>query len=421
MANLVTPPLIAPPDTVDIDVAFYDKTEEESLQNSKLSSIFKGLPRSITVPTPDFCAYFLYYKLRPLVSEFSSHAEVAKKWYQALVEFDGQVGFGDKSIHALSLKGTSTGTIERLGEAVGLSVASNLHGLHHADWARIPKGNTKTADFRRNIASDSVHIIELENKGSITASVAMKSTSISNHKTSIKKKKQELRANAAEKTVMYGTIAVLDDQTNSVARCWLVDPPSSALDDPRQFKILSRLEFITELISLIGPRSTLAASLQTRMSSLSKLPDITPLDRVSLRRGNGDEYTYEANNIDDHNLWFAGKTVVTDRSAGGQINIVRPDMMFFIGIREELVVYAAQQNFGEIASYGFKSESLTKTLACVVPKGRFDSTFVRYLDISKIELRKFGAYVRFQIPALLHYTQSGLVFGAVEVPEAWRK
>jgi hypothetical protein len=421
MANLVTCTIEAPPDTIEIEVAFYDKTEEESLKKSGLSNIFNKLPSRITVPTPDFCAYYLYYKLRPHVPGFCNHSEVAKKWCQALFEFDGQVGFGDKSIHALSLKGNSNGTIEQIGEAVGLSVASNLHGLHHGDWARIPKGNTKTADFRRNIASDSVHIIELENKGSIATSIAMKSPSISNHKNSIKEKKQELRANASEKTVMYGTIAVLDDQTNSVARCWLVDPPSSALDDPRQFKILSRLEYISELISLLGPRSTLAASLQTRMSSLSTLPDITPLDRVSLRRGNGDEYTYEANTIDDHNPWFAGKTVVTDRSAGGQINMVRPDMMFFIGIREELVVYASEQNFDEIASYGFKSESVTKTLACVVPKGRFDSTFDRYLDISKVNLRKFGAYVRFQIPALLHYTQSGLVFGAVEVPEAWRK
>jgi hypothetical protein len=421
MANLVTCTIEAPPDTIEIEVAFYDKTEEESLKKSGLSNIFNKLPCRITVPTPDFCAYYLYYKLRPHVPGFCNHAEVAKKWHQALFEFDGQVGFGDKSIHALSLEGTSNGTIEQLGEAVGLSVASNLHGLHHGDWARIPKGNKKTADFRRNIASDSVHIIELENKGSIATSIAMKSPSISNHKNSIKEKKQELRANASEKTVMYGTIAVLDDQTNSVARCWLVDPPSSALDDPRQFKILSRLEFIAELISLLGPRSTLAATLQTRMSSLSKLRDITPLDGVSLRRGNGDEFTYEVNNIDSHNPWFAGKTVVTDRSAGGQINMVRPDMMFFIGIREELVVYAAQQNFDEIAGYGFKSESLTKTLACVVPKVRFDSTFARYLDIPKIDLRKFGGYVGFQVPALLHYTRSGLVFGAAEVPDAWRK
>jgi hypothetical protein len=101
--------------------------------------------------------------------------------------------------------------------------------------------------------------------------------------------------------------------------------------------------------------------------------------------------------------------------------MVRPDMMFFIGIREELVVYAAQQNFDEIAGYGFKSESLTKTLACVVPKVRFDSTFARYLDILKIDLRKFGGYVGFQVPARLHYTRSGLVFGAVEVPDAWKK
>jgi hypothetical protein len=363
----------------------------------------------------------LYYKLRPDVPGFCSHVEVAKKWYQALHEFDGQIGFGDKSIHALSLKGTSTGTIERIGEAVGLSVASNLHGLHQADWARIPKGNTKTADFRRNIASDSVHILEIENKGSIAARIAKKTESISKHKTNIKDKKREFRANTAKKSVMYGTIAVLDDRKNSVARCWLVDPPSSALDDPRKFKILSRLEYISELISLLGPHSTLAASLQTRMSSLSNLLDITPLDRVSLRRGNGENYSFEVNNIGDRNPWLAGKTLVINGSAGGQINMVRPDMMFFIGIQQELVVYAIQQDFDKIANYGFKSEILRETLDCVVPNGRFVSTFARHLNITNINFRRLGSYVRFQVPALLHFTQSGLVFGTAEVPEAWRK
>ncbi len=220
---------------------------------------------------------------------------------------------------------------------------------------------------------------------------------------------------------MYGTIAVLNDRPDSVTQCLLVDPPPSFFSNASQFKILSRLEFIAELISLLGPSSTLAASLQTRTNSLSKLRDITLLDRVPLLRGNGEEYSFESNRIGGHNSWFNGKTVVLHESVGGQVNIVRPDMMFFIGIQEELVAYATQQDFDKIVNYGFKSGSRRETLECVVPNGRFRSAFSPHLNIENGNLRMVGSYVHFQVPALLHFTQSGLVFGTAEVPKAWRK
>lgn len=420
MANLMTLPVTAPPETINIEVDFYNDVEKVSLQTSALASAFSGIPKTLTVSTQDLCAYYLYYKLRPGVPGFSNHSDIAKKWQQALIEFDGQVGFGEKSIYALDLDNNGAGTTERLGEAIGLSTASKLHGLHQADWTRIPMAQTKTMDFRRSVASNGFNFIELETKGSITGDLDKRSA-ISKQKGKIKEKKNELRSSGNRHTVRYGTIAVLDDQPKSVAKCFLVDPPASNFEDARQFKILARLEYIAELISLLGGRSALAASLQTRLSALRALPEITALDGVPLRRGTGAEYPYDPYMFGKHNSWFSSKTVVSNGPTGGQLDLVRPDLMFFIGIREELVEYAARQDFERIATYGFASGTLKKMLDCAIPKGRFQSEFAPFLDVRAFVEQSEGGYVRFRLPALLHYTQSGLVFGTASVPSDWRK
>jgi hypothetical protein len=421
MTDLFASPPQAPPGALNIYVDFYDDTEKASLQGSALESIFMNLPRQIPVPTQDLCTFYLYYKMRPGISGFANHTQIAQKWHQALDEFDGQVGFGQQSIYVLSLDGHSTGTTERLGEAIGLSVASELHGLHQADWARIPKAQTKTFDFRRHVASDSLHIIEVENKGSVVADVSLKSPSVSAHKKSIKDKKHELQEDGDGQTVRYGTIAILSDQANSIARCWLVDPPATMRENPRQFKILARLEYITELITLLGQRSTLAASLQTRMAALVKLRDITQLDRVQLLRGNGKEYSESTYTSGGRNPWFASKSVVSDDSVGGQIDLVSEHHFFYMGIREELVVYASRQDFAQIENYRFESESLRKSIDCLVPVGRFESRYAPELDIPEGERRRDAGYISFTISAILHYTRSGLVFGVAEIPEAWKR
>lgn len=423
MANLVTLEVEAPPDTVDVQVDFYDDAEKAALQSSALKDVFADLPRRITVPTQDLCTYYLYYKMRRGVDGFRSHTEVARRWHQALVEFDGQIKFGQSSFFASSLQDNSSGTIERVGEAIGLSVASKLHGLHQADWTRIPRLTTKTADFsRQHYASDSVHVVQVETKGSFTDKIALKSASISQHKASIKAKKAELKADGPAKTIMYGTIAVLDDQPGSVAQCWLVDPPARMIDNPRQFKILSRIEFMAELISMLSPRSALAISLQTHLASLQRLDDIMPLDRTALLGGSGKEIARAVETrYGIRNPWFSSKSVVSDGRTGGQIDLVSPDLIFFIGVREEVIDLAAGQSFSEIERYRLPAESRTETLECVVPYGRFRKEFERALNISIGSDEKRAGYVRFNLPAVLHYTQSGLVFGAVEVPEHLRR
>ncbi len=190
MVNVNTQPLLAPTDTIRVNVAYYDKAEQAAFTEALGRDILDGPTREVIIPTPDFCTYYQYYKLRKGVLGYSSHAEMAKRWFDTLHEWGGQVEFVDGSIRLVEAKGTSRGTTERLGEAIGLSVASSLHDLHEGDWARIPETNArKTFDFKYPLASDGQRFIEVEAKGAAVENNRLKPPSVSTHKRSIKEKK----------------------------------------------------------------------------------------------------------------------------------------------------------------------------------------------------------------------------------------
>lgn len=71
MANLITLPLEAPPDTLRVNVAYYDEVERAALTKSIGEDILGGSPRELVIPTSDFCTYYLYYKLRRRVPGYA--------------------------------------------------------------------------------------------------------------------------------------------------------------------------------------------------------------------------------------------------------------------------------------------------------------------------------------------------------------
>jgi len=422
MAHLITLPLEAPPDTLRVDVAYYDEEERAALTKSLGQDILDGPSRELTIPTPDFCTYFLYYKLRRRIPGFGSHDDVAQKWASALAELDGQIQFAGGSVRLLQADGTSSGTSERIGEAIGLSVASRLHTLHEGDWSRIPVTNTrKTFDFERRIASDGRRFILLEAKGSSVENNRLKPSTVSEHKRSIKEKKADATDTERENAILYGTIGVLDDRPDSVARCWLVDPPAGVPADPALFRLISRLEFIAQWISLLGPRSQLAAALRTRLSALRAVRDFMALDGISLRTGSDSEFASETyDQLGTHNPWFASKSVVSDGPAGGHVYAVNGNVVLFLAIREQLVSLAAAQRFRTITEYMFPAATLVKTVQCAVSAARFRREFSRFMTIPQGQRGVEAGYIRFSLTGHLHYCQSGVVLGVLPIPEAWR-
>src|SRR5687767_9216873 len=101
MAHVITPPVVAPPRTVQVHVDFYDDEERRLLLASPMGPMLQDVPTTIEVSTPDLCTYFLYYKKRPGVLGYEDHESVARKWANALDEFDGQFEFSNSSIRVL--------------------------------------------------------------------------------------------------------------------------------------------------------------------------------------------------------------------------------------------------------------------------------------------------------------------------------
>lgn len=421
MANLITTPILAPPDTIDVLVDFYDDEERRAFLSSHANESLTQLPMRVSVPTSDFCAYYLYYKRRPGVKGFSTHGDIAQRWADALVELDGLVSFSGGSIRLAADGPLDSGTTERLGEALGLCVASQLHGLHQADWRRIPVTPTRpTLDFWNPLsASDGKEFVQLETKGTTTDDNSLKSSSTAKHKADIKRKKAAATDEQRASSILYGTIASFDAQPGAVARCWLVDPPAGFRGNVEAFRIVARLRYIGDLVSFLSPRSNLAASLQTRLAALQQLEAIEDLNGVPLRNAKGADYeSYIGWGSERRHAWFASKSVVTDGPAGGAVFVGNPRHLLLIAIREELVLMAARQDFGTLGSYSFPAATIEKVVDCIVSRGQFDRSFARVMALPR-DISRSGQYIRFRLSGNLHYTQSGLVLGVLPIPEEW--
>ena len=101
--------------------------------------------------------------------------------------------------------------------------------------------------------------------------------------------------------------------------------------------------------------------------------------------------------------------------------LVSGGQLLFIGIHEELLVYASRQNFAVIREYGFAAGIVEKTVACLVPAGRFRREFEPQIDILDDAHTKTGGYVGFHLTGRLYYCQSGLVFGILPIPTDWQR
>lgn len=421
MANLITPPIVLPPQHLELEIDFYDSSERTAFSKTSVWPLLSSLPARLAVSTADLCAYYLYYKRRPNVNGFHSHADIAAKWHQALYEFDGMIEFANSSLKLTQTPQTNYAFSERIGEAIGLSVASAIHKLHQGDWVRIPQTSAhQTLDFSQLwLASNGTQLLEVETKGSATDDNTLKSPSISKHKTSIQSKKRSQSQSPQAPAIRYGTIAVLDDRPSTTARCWLVDPPGEQSVDPHAFKIRARLAYIADLLSYVGPRSALAAVLHTRLASLYALKDVAPLNRIPLMASSGkplDEA--DIGSPSQRQRWLAGKSTVVGDTVGGQVVNIDHTRMLFIGVRTELISIAVQQDHDRVSTYKFHAGSASKTVECVFPKARFKRDLA-FLDIPPAAFNASSTYIWFRLYGHLHYCESGLVFGVLPIPAEW--
>lgn len=436
-----------PQSHVRVDVAFYDEAERAKLLAYSTGQTIEALVGApIDVPMAEFLAYYLFHRKRLGSEGFRDSAAIGRKLGAALAHLDGCVTFNGHSIRTADGVGHQlTEVSEHIGESIGLSVVSRIHGLNEADWAPIPEQRGRTAqpsfDFELSVpspvdgprdialpesvrgleraveddtASDGNSLVQVENKGSSAIDNREHSPAVVAQKRKIDKKKAKLRsANVTASTIRYGTIAVVDPRHEGNVRCWLTDPPGDETSaEPRRDKLLHRLQFIREWVTFVSPRSQLASALATRIADLAALSDPFELDGVPLIRGSGEPFITDSG-LASWSFWL-NKSAVGEGSGGVVVQLTK-DALMFLGIRRELLALAIDQAFPAILKYEYEAKTSADGLVkCVFSDSRFKSLQLPS-SLAAFRNRQAG-YSSFVLPGSVHYSHSGLVIAVLPLP-----
>jgi hypothetical protein len=415
--------------TISIDVAFYDETQREILLTYPTAAAIREIvEHGIEIPTAEFLAYYLFHRKRLGSPEYRDYNAIGRKLNVAITSLDGCIEFNGHSINTASGVHRQLNEIsEHIGEAVGLSVVSRIHGLIEADWSPIPeeggRGAARTFDY--NLASDGNQFVQVENKGSSVVDNRRLSSPIYTHKHNIEEKKATLRApdflimHPHVHSIRYGTISAVDPRRDGNVKCWLLDPPAEPIEDtPRRRRLLQRMSFLRDWISFISPRSQLASALSTRLADLESLQDPFELDGIPLRRGNNELFDYEPFAIYGygyHSVFMSNKSRVVDGPAGGIVVKLSDNTLFLAGIQENLLKLATDQDFESVMAFKAESTTIRKTVECVFSKGRYSR--LRLPSSYQGSVSESGGYIRLRLQGAIHYSQSGLVFGVLPLIE----
>ncbi len=312
-----------------------------------------------------------------------------------------------------------TYSTEHFGEATGLCLLSRLYQLHEADWVKIPekpgKDGIKTLDYCFTFqSSNGNEYVELETKGNAKEDNS-KPTYLSAHSTSIRAKKVAQQAeNPNVAATRYGTIAVIDSRPQSILKCWLLDPPAISSDvNPRSFRLMTRMEFLSRWISFVAPQTQLAATLATRVADFAKMNDPFELNGSPLRDGRGAPIKYPNPSGSE---FFDGRTRVSGRAAGGVLVPWSETHVALYGFQKDIVDLATSQDFDRILTYGFNAEQSELEVECYISNSRFETLGLKKYVATKADN---SGYHAFNMRGLLQFSSGGLVFGTLPLNSAF--
>jgi hypothetical protein len=424
MAKRFTLTLELPQPTVKVAVEFYDAAEKQKLLKYPTHAVMENLVKTgLEIPTEEFLTNYLFHKKRPGKEGWRNYNEVGRKVGYALAELSEWVDFNGESVSTPSdLAGQDRAITERIGESIGLSVVSHIHGLTAADWDRIPIGRYSTFDYQ--IASDGKHVVQMEAKGSSVADNSAKTSSVSDHKSNIAEKKKKIaewekkNAYTYPADLRYGTITVMGESADEPVKCLLLDPPADGDGAAAaRFRLLQRMRFLRDWISFISPRSQLASALQTRLAALERLPDPFILDGVPLLKGNGKpfDFTPIGGMLGGHASFFAAKSKITDGPAGGVVVPLPNGDLFFLGIRETLLEQAAGQQVWRLTDFKTEHGPMRKTVECVVTERGLSE--LRLSPNVRERVSRYGGYYTFELEGQIQYSDTGILFGVLPTKE----
>ncbi len=228
-------------DTIEVEVSFYDDAEEAKLLAYPTAAAMQALvAKPLEIPKAEFLTYYLFHRIKLGTEGYRDYNSVAQKVHLWLGAIGECIEYEDGSVrtpHGASQQLTEVS--EHVGEAIGLSVMSRIHGLTGADWAPIPeeRGRRARPSFDFQIASDGRQFVQVETKGSSVKDNRVLSDAVKAQKRKIDEKKArlaELAKNGGDPNpagLRYGTITVVDARKDGNVRCLLTDPPPEQVDE----------------------------------------------------------------------------------------------------------------------------------------------------------------------------------------------
>lgn len=432
LARMTTIEIAQP--TIAVDVRYYDHAEEERFKTYPLDvvqSIDRLVKRPVEVDTSDFLTFVLFHRMQRQLPGYEDISAIQKHLGRAIGLLDSCVKFTGSSIAIPSKKSTLPSDItERIGEAIGLAVTSKIHGLTDADWTRLevrrhPESRTlvPTFDFQASDAKRYVQVspslpgnplMQLETKGTTADDNRRKTAQVSKQRSAIHEKKYRLanlppdRRDLYPSALRYGTITVLSAAEDRNVQCWLVDPPAFEERDPRVWKLITRMRFLSQWISLVIPRSQLAAALATRVLDLAAVINPLELNGRPLVRSEGKEFFFsKISQSQPHLTFFSNKFRVRGQPAGGVAVPLGRNQVAMLGIQQELVDMAARQDFDEILEYRFDATSRVETIVSTL-SGR---SLRRLNPSARFSRATLGEYRDLVLRGRTYYSSSGLCFG----------
>ena len=406
-----------------VSVSYYDdfhKKEFSTYPNS--GNIKKVVEGPTSIQKEEFLTYLLFVEQKN-VAGFKYYNELKNKIPSRINFFEDYIKFTKESVTATFI-GKDNKITERIGVAISLCLMNLLHNLHEADWEFIPekpgRGGHPTFDFI--ISSDGKKFIQVESKGS-TVEDNTKKTGLGGHIKSIDRKKKYLKEEEKKrkipkhKNLAYGVIGVLDNRPNSIAKSWMLDPPAFQLQiNPRKYKLISRLIFYWENLRGISSRSTILTALINRITTLQTIEDYQVLDRQSLLNSNGETIQilagsfYTKSVIKGTNITI--ETGNSDNTIGKLYQMPEKNKLFYIGFLRDVFEMLIEQDFNRILNFKKPNKIVNERILCRVSEKQNERLQIpdRYLS----ERRNDG-YYEFQENGIMVYSQSGRVFGIIDL------
>lgn len=413
---------------MDISVKYYNEAERRLFQAyPKVAVLNRLTSNTVSIEKGDLLAYMMFTEQGNFPGR-RTYADLSARIQQRLGDFDDHFTFNNGSIQARYIGNDMVGDFtERLGVGLGLCIIDKIEGLTQADWQYIPTvagpNGYPTFDYEYHLASTGSNFIQVENKGSTVDDNDYKRPSVSILYADIKRKKRSIRADETHRGIAihhntyYGTIAVLDNRTNSVARVWLIDPPAFNFEmDPYKYKLLTRLKYYLEEFRNIGVKEAIVSPLERRIEDIQRSSDYMSYNNVRI------DYV-SPKGIE---RFLDGKmfAAVDTNEAFGRIFTVernRRNIPYLVAFPKALIRIIIEQDFDKVVNYQYDPDFINERVQVLILVGIKEIEEFKLPDNIHFvfnERRKIyeGTYF-----GKVSHDKSGRIFGLLDQEQELRK